>query len=218
MQVTGDVLRVTTRIGAPTLPGFGPSAAAQAAAVAETARRGGAQAAQRRRLPQAAVEYLMPPHAPSAELASQVSALERPPSAAKRVPAKGCLNLQTHALAHQLGVNGRPRMLHSKSLPRPPRGRRAGLVPLPRRPRGAGIVFVGRRHDADRRPAGPRRAVAGHRRGAQRVWVVQAQKVLPAAQEHARLQRQVRWGFAPTGESGAQFCLVQLCGEGECSA
>ncbi|KAI8464836.1 MAG: hypothetical protein J3K34DRAFT_525879 [Monoraphidium minutum] len=71
-RVTGDVLRVTTRIGAPVLPGFGPSPAAQAAAAAEAARRGdGAAARAQWQLPQAAVDFLMPPLAPNPELVSQ---------------------------------------------------------------------------------------------------------------------------------------------------
>ncbi|KIZ03210.1 tRNA-dihydrouridine synthase A [Monoraphidium neglectum] len=70
-QVTGDVLRVTTRIGAPVLPGFGPSPAAQNAAASEAARRGGGAAARRRQLSQAAVDYLMPAQAPNPDIASQ---------------------------------------------------------------------------------------------------------------------------------------------------
>jgi hypothetical protein len=72
LKVTGDVLRVTTRIGAPVLPGFGPSPAAQNAAASEAARRGGGAAARRRQLSQAAVDYLMPAQAPNPDIASQV--------------------------------------------------------------------------------------------------------------------------------------------------
>jgi hypothetical protein len=64
-KVTGDVLRVTTRLGGPTLPGLGPLAAAQRAAEAGRLLR--------RRLPQEAVEYLLPPKSQSQELASQVT-------------------------------------------------------------------------------------------------------------------------------------------------
>lgn len=71
LQVTGDVLRISTRIGGPVLPGFGPSIHAyRAAAPAD------AQAQRRRQLPQAAMDYLMPPEKKNTELASQVGGFE----------------------------------------------------------------------------------------------------------------------------------------------
>jgi hypothetical protein len=64
-QVTGDILRVTTAIGGPVLPGFGPSAYAEAAL----------PAAQRVSfvINQQVVEYLMPPQLPNPDIISQVS-------------------------------------------------------------------------------------------------------------------------------------------------
>lgn len=65
-QATGDVLLITTRIGGPTLPGFGPSPYMQQAAAA-------AQRYRRLRLTQEAVDGLLPAAVPSRDIKSQVA-------------------------------------------------------------------------------------------------------------------------------------------------
>ncbi|WIA07976.1 hypothetical protein OEZ85_007449 [Tetradesmus obliquus] len=89
-QVTGDILSLTTDIGGPVLPGFGPSAFAEranagaaglaaATAVAGLGRSGragssaGAAAgdAAGGSMPQAVVDFLMPPQASNADIVSQ---------------------------------------------------------------------------------------------------------------------------------------------------
>lgn len=93
-QVTGDVLTVTTDIGGPILPGFGPTVFAEKAmaptgiaaantppAAAAKVNKSSAQAAvgasgtvsDRVNLPQAVVDFLMPPQAKNPDIKSQVS-------------------------------------------------------------------------------------------------------------------------------------------------
>jgi hypothetical protein len=93
IQVTGDILSLTTDIGGPVLPGFGPTAFAEranastglaaATAVAGLSRAGrsgssagvaAADAAAASSMPQAVVDFLMPPQAINADIVSQVNA------------------------------------------------------------------------------------------------------------------------------------------------
>jgi hypothetical protein len=93
LQVTGDILSLTTDIGGPVLPGFGPTVFAEranaatglAAATAVTglgraaragsgsAAAGAGAAAGCGSMPQAVVDFLMPPQAINADIVSQVS-------------------------------------------------------------------------------------------------------------------------------------------------
>lgn len=85
LQVTGDVLTICTDIGGPVLPGFGPTvfaekamvptgiAAANAPAAAAAAVGSvGVQAGEGASLPQAVVDFLMPPQARNPDSVSQV--------------------------------------------------------------------------------------------------------------------------------------------------
>ena len=86
MQVTGDVLSICTDIGGPILPGFGPTVFAERAMVsaslaAATAAAGTAAAAaatsatvstEGSSIPQAVVDFLMPPQASNPDIVSQV--------------------------------------------------------------------------------------------------------------------------------------------------
>jgi hypothetical protein len=96
LQVTGDILSLTTDIGAPVLPGFGPTvfaeranaatglaAATAVAGLGRAGRAGSSGAAGGGRsaaaagggggsMPQAVVDFLMPPQAINADIVSQV--------------------------------------------------------------------------------------------------------------------------------------------------
>jgi hypothetical protein len=94
IQVTGDILSLTTDIGGPVLPGFGPTAfaaranaatglaaATAVAGLGSAGRVGGssagsaaADAAAASSMPQAVVDFLMPPQAINADIVSQVRA------------------------------------------------------------------------------------------------------------------------------------------------
>jgi hypothetical protein len=92
LQVTGDILSLTTGIGGPVLPGFGPTVFAERANAAATglaaatevaglgkAGRAGSGAggdAGDGSMPQAVVDFLMPPQAINADIVSQVRAAQ----------------------------------------------------------------------------------------------------------------------------------------------